>query len=609
MARTITSKIAGRSGQLPWATLFLLGAFAYLLHQQPRTSLWYDETVSAYLAQHSWSTLWEWTTQLDIHPPLYFALLKIWVSFTGNSEFALRFFSLLWGWLALAGLLHLGNLWGRHGGWRAATLLLFSGGLLYATGEVRAYSMVLAFSVFSCILLQHKRIYASASLVLIASLTHYVAILLLLAQVIYWLPSPRKLLKFSAIPLIGLVAWGWIGLHTTLPSGLAYPGLISLDDVLNTYWHFFLYGHAQPDTQAVQAAVIIAFISLLCGAKAAEKAALPFWLIVLSISGLLLGTRLFEAKLAGWHGWLIWLGVSLLVAAAGRLGWLGVIGMLYLHVVITPALSLPVRSDWRGVFAYLDQHAAPQDLLFLRSGMLLTAADYYGTDLPIIPLPDVRITDVNHQLTFHEATRLVEQADLTQAQNIWVLVWQGDIMDGQGLAYGLAEYMGGTPLATQQFGDVSLVRYALKRPVNTLFSHILTMPGLGKIHPDGPVLFGVDVYADRRGAGCPVIFHSWWWRGDTDYETIKISYRLIGAQEEIYAQRDHFLGGDTYPQTQWLPYTPTLGRGVLTIPPDVETVTPYLLIYDLAGIHPPQGFSVDPLEVNAAPCEPLLLPQ
>ncbi len=78
----------------------ILMGFALRLYKLGQQSLWYDETVSAFLASQSSVDLIEHTAR-DIHPPGYYLLLHLWQINTGNSEFALAFFSLIFGVLLI----------------------------------------------------------------------------------------------------------------------------------------------------------------------------------------------------------------------------------------------------------------------------------------------------------------------------------------------------------------------------------------------------------------------------------------------------------------------------------------------------------------------------
>lgn len=133
--------------------LFTLGAFALRLIQLGRDSLWYDETVSVYLAGQPASALIAHTSR-DIHPPLYYLLLRGWLLLTGyptghadptgfRLEFMAAFLSLILGVLLvpltwqLARRLRLG----QPTATLAALLLAVSPLGVWYSQEVRMYTL------------------------------------------------------------------------------------------------------------------------------------------------------------------------------------------------------------------------------------------------------------------------------------------------------------------------------------------------------------------------------------------------------------------------------------------------------------------------------------
>ncbi|MCX7839127.1 MAG: glycosyltransferase family 39 protein, partial [Anaerolineae bacterium] len=79
---------------------FVLLAFVLRVFRLDAQSLWYDEAFSVYLAHFDLATIAA-RTAADIQPPLYYFLLHFWITFAGDSEFALRFLSLVFGVLTI----------------------------------------------------------------------------------------------------------------------------------------------------------------------------------------------------------------------------------------------------------------------------------------------------------------------------------------------------------------------------------------------------------------------------------------------------------------------------------------------------------------------------
>lgn len=120
--------------------LILIG-FAIRLYHIDTQSLWYDETVSAFLAGQSSPALIAHTAR-DIHPPGYYLLLHYWQGAAGRSEFALAFFSLAWGMLLIPLAYALARFIAKHqvGLW-AALLITASPFNIWYSQEVRMYTL------------------------------------------------------------------------------------------------------------------------------------------------------------------------------------------------------------------------------------------------------------------------------------------------------------------------------------------------------------------------------------------------------------------------------------------------------------------------------------
>ena len=65
------------------------------------TCLWFDEIFSVHAARHPWGGLWSFAAADLIHPPLFYALLKLWAAAGGESLHWLRLFPALTSVLAL----------------------------------------------------------------------------------------------------------------------------------------------------------------------------------------------------------------------------------------------------------------------------------------------------------------------------------------------------------------------------------------------------------------------------------------------------------------------------------------------------------------------------
>ncbi len=114
-----------KAGTLWAAVALVFLAFALRVFWLDHQSLWFDEGWSWYVATRTWGAMWEILRQVDSHPPLYYASLKIWLALAGQSDFSLRFLSVMAGTLAVPVVYILGwRLLGRESMALAAALCL-----------------------------------------------------------------------------------------------------------------------------------------------------------------------------------------------------------------------------------------------------------------------------------------------------------------------------------------------------------------------------------------------------------------------------------------------------------------------------------------------------
>jgi mannosyltransferase len=108
-------------------------------------SLWWDEGISLHLVRLPWREIVQDRAD-NIHPPLYFFLLKAWTSLAGSSPFAARYLSVL-PMVLLPSVVYrfMSKRWGRRVGRTASFLVALSPPFLIYGQEVRAYAFLPVF--------------------------------------------------------------------------------------------------------------------------------------------------------------------------------------------------------------------------------------------------------------------------------------------------------------------------------------------------------------------------------------------------------------------------------------------------------------------------------
>lgn len=621
--------------------LTLIGCAAWFAFRWPHNSLWYDETVNAYAATQNWPDLWRWTT-IDFQLPLYLAGMKLWIApFAASpvevTEFALRVSSVFFAFLSVAGMLALGKwLVGALGGFASAVILAALPAFVYIAFEVRVYGFTFAAATWSYVFLWalltrygsstrplgrryqiHLALYVVA--IVCALYGHYTALFILPAQGLLILSrildnwrrgsSWRRPLwiGLSALLLIGLAYAPWLPM--TLRSGslthLYFDGWLSVEQVRNILLDFFATGQDRiaPANQWLTDAIL--WLLLICGIAwlLLKRRAAPF-LFALAASlipaSILTMIVLRRAKLTGRYAWGMWIGMVLLAGLGVAALWLPERRRAVRWLPPAAALAFMAsalwigglgwsghHSDFRGAFAYLREHWTDGDLLVLRDGTLFSAAEFYRSPKPYIGLPADPITDVTHVLQVNEAVEaLREKAAATK--RVWLMAWQGDVMDPQSVTDGLLETIS-TRQTISGFGDVDLDLYTLSQPLSVLKAPT-AVQDTGFPLPTGLTLQAAEIFTPTRLVpGAVLIIHAWWLRRDHADNDTRVSIRLIGADSKTYSQNDQPPAGWLYWSNQWTPGQLILGRYRIIIPGELPTGTAriQLVLYSVTDAFSP----------------------
>jgi 4-amino-4-deoxy-L-arabinose transferase-like glycosyltransferase len=122
--------------------LFCCLAFGLSLFRLDAQPLWWDEAISVHLARSPLADIVA-NRAANLHPPLYFFLLKLWIGVAGDSPFSLRFLSVIFYVPIVPALYAFGRRWlSRRAGTIAAALAAFSPLYLYYAQETRAYALL-----------------------------------------------------------------------------------------------------------------------------------------------------------------------------------------------------------------------------------------------------------------------------------------------------------------------------------------------------------------------------------------------------------------------------------------------------------------------------------
>lgn len=128
----------------PWVAgaITLIGGLLRVF-QLGTKGMWLDETFSVWLANQGVGDMLQWIVKIDQHPPLYYLLLHYWVALYGDTPYAARLLSVLFGTATIPIMYLIGKrLSGAVMGLVAALLLAFSVFNIFYAQEARMYTLL-----------------------------------------------------------------------------------------------------------------------------------------------------------------------------------------------------------------------------------------------------------------------------------------------------------------------------------------------------------------------------------------------------------------------------------------------------------------------------------
>lgn len=499
-------------------------------------SLWYDEGVTAAVAQQGLVELTRWTAS-DIQPPLYYYGVALWRRMAGWSEWALRFpsawFATLTAPLLAAVTLRISR--SARAATVAALLAACHPLLIYYAQEARMYAQLTALGILAAYLLLRLvdastsvwRVWTLFVLVATAALyTHYFAAFLLvglatacaidLLRVSASSPvqARRKLsLLLGAGGAALLLYTPWLGaILSQLQGDRSYwEGALKLHEAAADVAVAFTSGETVFEATARELLIGYALATGLAGVRlwragrAARRLLLyaAFWLATPIAAVLLLALAIpkFNARyvmealpalLLIWAAGLgeAWPAARPAETAGARAGEIAAPGALaasqsrlrlpFLNRLALLALLLGfcyagagwffhpafAKDQWRQLVEFLRPRLAEDEIVVLVSGHAWPVWAYYAADLPTLRMPELEILDVEAVLDFAATGPALQQAfaDATGRRGAWLVNWQDEVVDPNGIVPIQLELSGREKGQHAQFTGLTLRRFTGLRP-------------------------------------------------------------------------------------------------------------------------------------------------
>ncbi|MFB0545292.1 MAG: glycosyltransferase family 39 protein [Anaerolineae bacterium] len=467
-----------------WTALLvvILVGFILRVYHLDFQSFWRDEIDSVTFAARDVRAILAALRASSENGPFYFLLLHYWVVITGSGEFALRYFSLLWGVLTLPltyvlsqRLLRWGGatpFTGRAIGLLAALISAVSPYYIWYSQEAKMYTMLTFLTKLSFYLflraIEENRARLWAAYTLVTSLcfhTHVLAVLILVAQDIWFVVHWRRhrpvwkgwgITQASlTLPYLPLVTWQLQRIASPPPP--RYP-FFTLPDMFRVLlMRFSLSITASYSLLPLSLFVFLLLLGVFLfkseDQSAGQEGGLPplpialrrfvtarranvlllFYLLVPIMALYLISLRhpLFLHRylitIAPAYYVLLACGLFELWRRVPLLSLLAVAVLLWLCVSAVLSQNL-FKPDYRGAARYYEEHAQPNDILvFVAPFQRPYFQHYYRRDFPWVDLPK---TD-NGAISQEELGDAIE-ALLPLENRVWLFLSEEHYWDSRG---------------------------------------------------------------------------------------------------------------------------------------------------------------------------------
>ncbi len=381
-------------------------------------SIWYDEAFTVQIARSSWGHLLPTIRSTDMHPPLYYLIMKTWVGLAGTSEAAIRLPSVVFGIVSVVLTYCLGRrLLSERVGLVAGALLAVSPFSIMASQDARMYALlsVLVLSATLALLIAVERESVPAwswyAILIAATIyTHYLALFTFAAHglwiLIWHRPVTRSFLISLGCATLAYLLWIPSIAHQITQTRIAgwypVPVLRSIGDLFGLFtFGGSLFGAASffsPGTLSTggRFLLLLPFLVVIGSGIAALQTRRPVLALLGFSPALTIGTlaaiSLFRPMLnPRWLSFLV--PFYALITACGLL----VIGdRVARHrargaAIITTAVilsGLPVLAldyldpafrpfQWRNAVHFVEQYAKPDDVIIYANAEAATSFAYY----------------------------------------------------------------------------------------------------------------------------------------------------------------------------------------------------------------------------------------
>ena len=552
-----------------------------------------DEAFGLLFSTQSLGHILQQTLQfLEPHPPLDYALLHFWTALAGDSEYAIRFTSLVFGVLAIPLTYHLGRLLdSEEAGLWAAVFVAVNPFQIWHAQEARMYAISTTLGLAASVALLHAirggrhRAWVAFVLLSVANAyTHYYALFLILAQGLYWLALwPRYHRQWRT----------WLGAQLAILL-LYLPWLIVGWRVLTAY-------HGNGDSPTFFDMIRRCLVAFSLGQTVSPQVT-AYLLLFFALASLLGLAYLLRRSLRNALFVTLYLGVPVLAVYLSSLGrpvfneryliaatppfyillalgvtslarWLGRRGKVLTYILAALLIGASLYSlygyfyrpeytrsrGWRELAARLTQVTRPEDII-IQNYPDPTMWYYYHGETPHTVVPAERPLD--------EKATVAALGELGQAHDrVWFVPYKSADWDSTGFVTTWLDRH------WERVSEDAAGTFALRlyRPPHISLSEAFPS---GVRWGEQVALRAYQLEPNENGqtsltAGQPLYLTLFWEPLDKMSVDYTVFVHLLSPDGQMVAQRDSQPLRGTFPTSAWQPDTPIVDKYVIIVPEGV----------------------------------------
>lgn len=402
--------------------IFLVGC-ALRLYELDAESFWRDEISSVTVARLDLPEIIA-NRSADVHPPLYYFFLHYWIVLWGNSEFAVRSLSAVFGSIAIWPMYRIGTLlFNQRVGVLSALGLAISEFQIQYSQEAKGYSLMELLTLLSfvalCELLRQQGRFTATRYVLSTALlmyTHVYALFVVVSQNLSYMFSTRLLrpktisvrrwVLLQGLLFLAYLPWVGILLHqtSTVQEGfwLKQPTFLSLVDTFASYagsrfslviflvlmlvaWIVKTKEHGDHLKGEDRGSFLGKLAHVMTPEQGSSIALVLSWLLTPVLMPFLISLwtapiYLTRGTMSAALAFQVMIARGIAILSRGRALSIGIIGMVLVVslVNVIQYYKKVQKEQWREVAAYVDRHAASQTLLLFTPNFCQSPFDHYS---------------------------------------------------------------------------------------------------------------------------------------------------------------------------------------------------------------------------------------